>query len=168
MTNEITLKKILALPGKTAIYWDMDGTLAEFDRICNYPKYFYINKRPINAVLNAAKRLDENQNIDSFVLSKLPPIGMTYEESERTKNIWLDNHAPFIRKQNRVFTTDDTILEDGTYFGKYGFFKNLLENNKDYDNIVFVDDDMRHIVKCSELENIHSNFILIYTLELVD
>ncbi len=163
-----SVDKIKNLPGKTAIYWDMDGTLAEFDRICNYPQDFYTNKRPINAVLEAAKYLSKSENIDSFVLSKLPPIGMTAAESERTKNIWLDNHAPFIPKENRVFTTDDTILDDGNYFGKFGFFKNLLEQNKTYDNIVFIDDDMRHILKCSELEPDFKNFILIHTLELID
>jgi transketolase C-terminal domain/subunit len=52
--------------------------------------------------------------------------------------------------------------------GKYGFFKELLENNKEYDNIVFVDDDMRHILKCSELEKDFKNFVLVHTLELVD
>ena len=170
MTHADTLNKILAMKGKTAIYWDMDGTLAEFDRISNYPKDFYINKRPINAILNAAKLLSESGNIDHFVLSKLPPESeyITFAEAERTKSVWLDKWTPFIPKQNRIFTTDDTIMENGNYFGKYDFFKTILENNNDYDNIVFIDDDIRHIRGCEVLEKEFNNFTIINTLELVD
>jgi len=127
-------------------------------------------KRPINTVLEASRRISEYEQIDSFVLSKLPPESeyITFAEAKRAKNIWLDKYAPFIPQKNRIFTTDDTILESGNYSGKYDFFKNILENNKDYDNILFIDDDIRHILKCSELKKDFNNFTIIHALELVD
>jgi hypothetical protein len=120
MMHKETVDRIKNLSGKTAIYWDMDGTLAEFDRISNYPQDFYINKRPINAILDAARTLSENANIDSFVLSKLPPESeyITFSEAERTKSVWIDRWASFIPKENRFFITDDTILACGNYFGE--------------------------------------------------
>jgi transketolase C-terminal domain/subunit len=63
---------------------------------------------------------------------------------------------------------DDTILGNGNYATKYNFFKNLLTENKIYDYIVFVDDDLRHILQCNELKKEFPNFIVLDTIELVD
>ena len=170
MINQNILNKIPETNGNIAIYWDMDGTLAEFDCITDYPKDFYINKRPINSILSAAKYLDKKENVTSFVISKLPPESeyITFQESEFQKNAWLDKFTPFIKKENRIFTQDDTTSENGHYLGKYNFFKNLLENNKKYDYVLFVDDDIRHILKCKELEIDFKNFMVFNTLEFID
>jgi hypothetical protein len=123
MLNQEILNKISNLQGKIAVYWDMDGTLAEFDCITNYPKDFYINKRPINTILSAAKLLSGIDNVESFIISKLPVESefITFQESECQKNIWLDKFAPFIKKENRIFSTDDNTTINGHYSGKYDF-----------------------------------------------
>lgn len=173
MTHQAILDKILSLPGKTAIYWDIDGTLARFDRQKGaLPDNFYINKPPIKAILNAAIILDEQPGVTSFVLSKLPPpppIGSySFEESERQKNAWLDKYAPFIEKHNRIFCRDNTKSAEGDLLCKYLFFKDLLAANTEYDNIVFVDDDVRHIRACRELEKQYKNFLMLHSIEFVD
>ncbi len=170
MNNEI-IEKIQKLKGRTAIYWDMDGTLTEL-RWSGYVDF--AEKRPLTPILESARILSNNPNITSFVLSRLPnenkhPFWL-FDESEKHKNIWLDKFAPFIKQENRVYTKtcgESGEMQLANFTDKMEFFKKLLETQKEYDNIIFVDDDARQLASCSELCKEFPKLMLIYSSEFV-
>ena len=119
------------------IFFDMDGTLAEWESTAHIdevmaPGYFQ-HRRPMGNVIQAAKKLmDMGHPI--YITSK----GISGTTSVEDKNIWLDRHFPQIKKENRFFIPYENkdknaipleegvkpyyvLVDDSTHYGLHGW-----------------------------------------------
>ena len=88
---------------KPIIYCDMDGVLADFDKVENAvarykdePNFFY-NLEPIIENVNAIKELIA-QNYQVKILSKSP-----HQNADNDKRKWLAKYLPEIENENIIF-----------------------------------------------------------------
>ena len=88
---------------KPIIYCDMDGVLADFDKVENAvarykdePNFFY-NLEPIIENVNAIKKLIA-QNYQVKILSKSP-----HQNADNDKRKWLAKYLPEIENENIIF-----------------------------------------------------------------
>ena len=88
---------------KIIIYCDMDGVLADFDKVPNAvarykdePNFFY-NLEPISENVNAIKKLI-SKNYLVKILSKSP-----HEKADSDKRKWLEKYLPEIKNENIIF-----------------------------------------------------------------
>lgn len=85
------------------IYCDMDGVLADFDKVENaVGKYkteekFFFNLEPIIENVNAIKNLIK-ENYIVKILSKSP-----HEKADYDKRLWLEKYLPQIKIENIIF-----------------------------------------------------------------
>jgi 5'(3')-deoxyribonucleotidase len=88
---------------KIIIYCDMDGVLADFDKVPNAvarykdePNFFY-DLEPISENVNAIKKLI-SKNYLVKILSKSP-----HENADNDKRKWLEKYLPEIKNENIIF-----------------------------------------------------------------
>jgi 5'(3')-deoxyribonucleotidase len=88
---------------KPIIYCDMDGVLADFDKVENAverykqePQFFY-NLEPIADNVNAIKELIA-KDYTVKILSKSP-----HEKADNDKRKWLEKHLPEIKNADMIF-----------------------------------------------------------------
>jgi 5'(3')-deoxyribonucleotidase len=88
---------------KIIIYCDMDGVLADFDKVKNAvaiyktePNFFY-DLEPINENVNAIKKLIAKDYLVK-ILSKSP-----HEKADSDKRKWLEKYLPEIKDENIIF-----------------------------------------------------------------
>jgi 5'(3')-deoxyribonucleotidase len=88
---------------KVIIYCDMDGVLADFDKVKNAvaiyktePNFFY-DLEPINENVNAIKKLIAKDYLVK-ILSKSP-----HEKADSDKRKWLEKYLPEIKDENIIF-----------------------------------------------------------------
>jgi 5'(3')-deoxyribonucleotidase len=88
---------------KIIIYCDMDGVLADFDKVPNAvaryknePNFFY-DLEPINENVNAIKQLIAKDYLVK-ILSKSP-----HENADNDKRKWLAKYLPEIKNKNIIF-----------------------------------------------------------------
>lgn len=88
---------------KPIIYCDMDGVLADFDKVENAverykhePNFFY-DLEPINENVNAIKELIAKDYLVK-ILSKSP-----HENADNDKRKWLAKYLPEIENENIIF-----------------------------------------------------------------
>lgn len=151
-------EEILNLSKGNKIYvsFDMDGVVAEYDvaktdehkqRVTNY----YLNKRPINTVINFMKELNETENVTVGILSCCH-----FVEQKSDKISWLKKNVPFLRIENIHIICYENIDYDkeNKYSLKTQYLENLFKNSQ---YIVYhIDDDVRVIgsMKKSNLINV--------------
>lgn len=88
---------------RLVIYCDMDGVLADFDKVPNaVARYkneesFFLNLEPITANVNAIKQLI-TKGYQVKILSKSP-----HEKADYDKRLWLEKHLPEIKIENMIF-----------------------------------------------------------------
>lgn len=88
---------------KLVIYCDMDGVLADFDKVPNaVARYkneegFFFNLEPIAENVNAIKHLIK-QGYQVKILSKSP-----HEKADYDKRLWLEKYLPQIKIENMIF-----------------------------------------------------------------
>jgi 5'(3')-deoxyribonucleotidase len=88
---------------KIIIYCDMDGVLADFDKVPNavakykYELNFFYNLEPINENVNAIKELILKDYLVK-ILSKSP-----HEKADSDKRKWLAKYLPEIKNENIIF-----------------------------------------------------------------
>jgi 5'(3')-deoxyribonucleotidase len=88
---------------KPIIYCDMDGVLADFDKVPNAvaryknePNFFY-DLEPISENVNAIKQLITKEYVIK-ILSKSP-----HEKADNDKRKWLAKYLPEIKTENIIF-----------------------------------------------------------------
>lgn len=86
------------------IYIDMDGTLAVFNNQIEseevlFQEGYYRNLEPQINVIEAARHLLEQENVEVFVLSAVLPS----DYAEKEKNEWLDQYLPEVDQEHRLF-----------------------------------------------------------------
>ncbi|MEG1143456.1 MAG: hypothetical protein RSD96_02640 [Bacilli bacterium] len=95
--KEISAEKIF-------IFVDMDGVIADYRfgeriNIKNNVPGTYFNKRPITTAIQRLLEISKDNNVELFILSSC-----LYNEQAIEKDKWLDIHAPFFKKENRIYT----------------------------------------------------------------
>ena len=89
---------------KRRVFIDMDGTLAEFKPTSKledlYEENYFRDLKPYNEVVNAAKELIKDPDIEVFILSA---VLTDSQYALKEKNEWLDQYLPEIDKEHRVF-----------------------------------------------------------------
>ena len=88
---------------RLVIYCDMDGVLADFDKVPNaVARYkneesFFFNLEPIETNINAIKQLIK-KGYQVKILSKSP-----HEKADYDKRLWLEKYLPQIKIENIIF-----------------------------------------------------------------
>ena len=134
---------------ETHIFFDMDGTLAEYKSSPKIERYtpgsnYYSNPRPMNYFIKIAKRLSKQKNVEVHILSNCP----LNEQIEQKKN-WLKRYMPFIKMENVHIICYENIT-----FNKEDKAKlkgQFLENNFKDKKCYLIEDDLRNIKAANEL-----------------
>lgn len=117
---------------KVHIFVDMDGVIADYDfgNVSHFDK-----KRPVLTNIKTFEELSKLSNVSLYILSvcrKNPQIA--------EKNNWLDQYAPFFKKENRFVLSKEKYVDLASKEIKTAFLKKKIEELKD-EAVLVVDDD---------------------------
>lgn len=91
---------------KINVFFDIDGTLAEWITVANFSDLFqkgYFRTLAPTTLIGYANRLaDKNSDVDAYILSAYLPESYAFSE----KNEWVDEHVPNFDKMHRIFVHD--------------------------------------------------------------
>lgn len=94
---------------KRRVFFDLDGTLAEWRggarREELLEKGYFISLRPIPEMIEAARRVNENEDLSVYILSKYWTCG-DFALPEKIE--WCEKYLPFIPKDHLLFVPDET------------------------------------------------------------
>ena len=131
----------------------MDGVIASYN--FGEPLNFK-TKRPLLTNINELKKVSEIPNVELFILSICKKNKEIHD-----KNNWLDQYAPFFKKENRFILSKEMIPNRESSQMKIDFLKNYKSSSQ----IVLIDDDNQILKEISkEIEDI----ILFQDSELID
>ena len=139
---------------KIKMYVDMDGVIADYE--VGIP-YDFDKKRPLISNISKLEDISKLDNVELFILS-ITRMNKGYEE----KNIWLDKHAPFFKKENRVIISRESNDFISSYELKSNFIKEI---QKDGSVIIVIDDDPRNL---KEIRKLNEDIILLKDTALID
>jgi len=117
---------------KGVIFVDMDGVIADFEFLA--PLEFR-NKRPLTTNINTLKGVSSLDNVELYILSVCKKDFQIID-----KNDWLDENAPFFKKENRIVISKESYPNISSSKLKAKFLKNeiaKIENKK----VMVIDDD---------------------------
>lgn len=140
--------------GKIKIFVDMDGVIADYN--VGIAKDYHM-KRPLNSNIEKLEKVSKLDNVEMYILS-VARLNRGVEE----KNMWLDEIAPFFKKENRIILPRE---ENGFMAAKdlkLLFVKNL---ERDGSKIVVIDDDPLIL---HEMQTNYKDLILYKDTVLVD
>lgn len=140
---------------KIKLFVDMDGVIVDYDfgNTSNYDK-----KRPLYDSIKKLEIINKNSNIELHILSVTKLIIGSEE-----KNWWLDNYAPFFKKENRTIIIKEKINNDSSSAELKANYLKKIE--RDESVIIVIDDDPR-ILK--EIRRTSPDIILLKDTVLVD
>lgn len=147
------LIKNLSNEKETILFVDMDGVIASYD--VGKP-YNFLEKRPLKENIRKIEEVGKLTNVTLYILS-ICRKDIQIEE----KNIWLDRHAPFFKKENRVIISKEKLQNQSSSEIK----ANYLNNVKTDKQIILLDDD-NSVIKC--VKNEVKNAIVFQDSELID
>ena len=139
---------------KIRIYVDMDGVIADYDvgKAKDYDK-----KRPLITSINKLEEISKLDNVELFILS------ITRETIGRDeKNKWLDQYAPFFKRDNRIIISREENNYLKSKLLKNRFFSKL---KRDDSIIILIDDDPAVIDK---IRYSNTDIIILKDTALVD
>ena len=113
------------------IFVDMDGVIADYDFGSNLD---FKNKRPIKTNIKTLKKISELKNINIYILSICKK-----DNQIKDKNKWLDNHAPYFKKENRIIISKENENNKSSKELKCNYLKKHIKSNKK--NIIIDDDN---------------------------
>lgn len=146
--------KKLSTNNELIIFVDMDGVIADY----NFGhKLDFKNKRPIMTNINTLKEVSTLNNVKMCILS----ICKTENEVD-VKNSWLDEKAPFFKKENRFIFSKECEYNLDSKTIKTNFLKKYENSDK---KIIVIDDD-NLILKTLKKEV--KNIILFQDSSLID
>jgi len=128
----ITKIKELLANNKGHVFVDMDGVIADFEFLL--PLEFR-NKRPLNTNINTLKEISLLDNVELYILSVCKKDFQIVD-----KNDWLDENAPFFKKENRIIISKETYPNLSSSKLKASFLKSAIDKISDA-KIIVIDDD---------------------------
>lgn len=115
---------------KVKFFVDMDGVVADYD--VGTPKD-YDKKRPLYTSIKKLEKISKMENVELHILSIA-----RYNSGLEEKNKWLDEFAPFFKKENRnIITRESNDMKESKVL-KTEFVNNI---ERDGSKIVIIDDD---------------------------
>ena len=153
MNSLIKEIKTKAKSQKVKVYFDMDGTLAEYDaedkeKILSNQAGVYLTKRPLKSIINVADKFARIDNIEICIASNCH-----FKEQKEEKLLWLEKHTPFIKKENiNIIVFDDMIFskEEKDFLKANLIISNLKQNEFSY----LIEDDHKIIRATNKFSNI--------------
>lgn len=111
------------------LFVDMDGVIADYD--VGVPSGFD-KKRPLYTSLEKLEEISKMDNVELYILSVT-----RMSEGKAEKNKWLDQYAPFFKKENRVILS----REANGFILSTKLKSNYLQKIERDDSIIVVIDD---------------------------
>ena len=153
MNSLIKEIKTRAKSQKIKVYFDMDGTLAEYDaedkeKILSNQAGVYLTKRPLKSIINVADKLAKIDNIEICIASNCH-----FKEQKEEKLLWLEKYTPFIRKENINIIVFNNIIfskEEKDFLKANLIISNLKQNEFAY----LIEDDHKIIRATNKFSNI--------------
>ena len=136
------------------IFVDMDGVIVDytFDSAKDYDK-----KRPLYDSINKLKEISNNPNIELYIFS-----ATRYNEGYDQKQWWLDNYAPFFKKENRIIISREANNMESSSRLKAKYLKKF---KRDDSIIIVIDDDPKNL---KEISKDNDDVILLKDTVLID
>ena len=125
---------------KIKLYVDMDGVVADY--IVGEAEKFD-KKRPLFSSISKLEEISKMENVEMYILSV-----SRMDEGVEQKQVWLDQYAPFFKKENRVI-----IPRESNSFKSSSELKSTFVNNIERDGsvIMIIDDDPRVLFAIKDL-----------------
>ena len=136
------------------IFVDMDGVITDYD-FGN--KLDFKNKRPLTTNIKTLKKISELKKVELYILS-ICKKNIEIKE----KNIWLDENAPYFKKENRIIISKEKEKNESSNYLKYKYLKEYTKEKK---KIIVIDDD-NEILKY--LHNNLKEIVLFQDSSLID
>jgi hypothetical protein len=136
------------------IFVDMDGVITDYD-FGN--KLDFKNKRPLTTNIKTLKKISELKKVELYILS-ICKKNIEIKE----KNIWLDENAPYFKKENRIIISKEKEKNESSKYLKYKYLKEYTKEKK---KIIVIDDD-NEILKY--LHNNLKEIVLFQDSSLID
>lgn len=136
------------------LFVDMDGVIADyiFGDAKDYDK-----KRPLFDSINKLEEISKLPNVELFIFS-----ATRYSEGFNQKNIWLDEYAPFFKKENRII-----LSREDNNFEKSSILKaNYLKDYPRDDSILIVIDD--DPLNLKTIHSLNEDVVLLKDTVLID
>ena len=153
MNSLIKEIKTRAKSQKVKVYFDMDGTLAEYDaedkeKILSNQAGVYLTKRPLKSIIYVANKLAKIDNIEICIASNCH-----FKEQKEEKLLWLEKYTPFIKKENINIIVFNNIIfskEEKDFLKANLIISNLKQNEFAY----LIEDDHKIIRATNKFSNI--------------
>lgn len=139
---------------KIKLFVDMDGVVADyiFGDAKDYDK-----KRPLYDNIDKLEEISKMENVELLILSTT-----RYSTGYDQKNWWLDNYAPFFKKENRIILSrEDNEMRDSSIL-KAEYLANYERDNS---VLILIDDDPKNL---KDVNNLNEDVILLKDTVLVD
>ena len=139
---------------KIKIFVDMDGVIADY---IFGSAQDYDQKRPLYDSIKKLEKISKMSNVELYILS-----ATRYTEGIEQKKWWLDQFAPFFKKENRIIISREanSMIESAVLKANY-----LKDHKRDGSMIIVIDDDPK-ILK--EIRKLNEDIILLKDTALVD
>lgn len=148
---------------KIYIFVDMDGVIADYrfgegNNIKNNVRGTYLNKRPIYTTISNLKKINDEEEFEIYILSSC-----FFKEQAEEKNEWLNKYADFIKRENRIFTYNDSF--ESRKDAKVQVIKEKLES-KECEYAVLIDDT--HDILFKGIKELGDRFLPFHVITLID
>ena len=132
----------------------MDGVIADY---IFGSAQDYDQKRPLYDSIKKLEKISKMSNVELYILS-----ATRYTEGIEQKKWWLDQFAPFFKKENRIIISREanSMIESAVLKANY-----LKDHKRDGSMIIVIDDDPK-ILK--EIRKLNEDIILLKDTALVD
>ncbi len=133
-----------ARTNKVNLFFDMDGTCAEYDTkdgpyIKSNEPGFYFSKRPLKSIIKIMKKLSKIKNVTISIL-----FNCHFVEQEQDKLKWLRVYCPFIKEENVKIIVFEKVKHEKEVrkFLKANYLKSVMEKNP---NAIYylIEDDIK-------------------------
>ena len=139
---------------KVKLFVDMDGVIADY---IFGSAHDYDQKRPLYDNIDKLEEISKMKNVELFILST-----SRYSSGFARKNWWLDQYAPFFKKENRIIISreDNNMTASSTLKAEY--FANY---KRDDSVLILIDDDPRNL---KDIRKLNEDIVLLKDTVLID
>lgn len=133
--------------GKTYVFFDMDGCLAEYRIYCSFndmkEKGYFGTLKPEWNMVEAFKKLLSNHkdNVEVYILTKVYPKVLSYSVQEKKE--WIKQIMPFVPADHLIMVDAEQNVE------KSQAIKNALDIDID-ENCILIDDYNANLIEWAE------------------
>lgn len=139
---------------KIKLFVDMDGVIADyiFGSAEDYDK-----KRPLYDSIKKLEEISKMSNVELYIFS-----ATRYSIGFKQKQWWLDNYAPFFKKENRIIISrEENNMTDSSIL-KAQYLQNI---KRDGSVLILIDDDPKNL---KDVRNLNEDIVLLKDTVLVD